>query len=283
MRVRAPRRREIRGEGVFYGVLRATAKGEVDVSGRRGSGGQAVRLEGNTPSCRFAREALQVHIGIQSDALLASASAEVVGSGSDRTDPDGDGVRGELRHGPFAALLVHLALLEMPIVEPMIQDRALPAAAVGLRPPTTTSFVDDFARGRRQFHEIGCANCHLPMMVLEKPVLDIEGLPPIDLSREMRRPALRYDPNLGGYPVWLFSDLKRHDMGKANVAGHVQRGVGRREYLTPRLWGVGDSAPTCDGRAPSFSMRSRDTTAKAPRRAGVRGAPFEEKAVYAST
>src|SRR5262249_18997772 len=51
----------------------------------------------------------------------------------------------------------------------------------------------------------------------------------------------------------LFSDLKRHDMGKANAAQHVQRGVAPEEYLTPRLWGVADSAPYLhDGRAPSF-------------------------------
>jgi CxxC motif-containing protein (DUF1111 family) len=91
------------------------------------------------------------------------------------------------------------------------------------------------------------------MLVLEDPVLPVAGLPPIDLSREMRQPGLRYDPDLGGYPVWLFSDLKRHDMGKANAAQHLQRGVALEEYLTPRLWGVADSAPYLhDGRAPSF-------------------------------
>jgi CxxC motif-containing protein (DUF1111 family) len=69
----------------------------------------------------------------------------------------------------------------------------------------------------------------------------------------MRRPALVYEPSLEGYPVWLFSDLKRHDMGKANAARHLQRGVAHNEYLTPRLWGVADSAPYLhDGRAPSF-------------------------------
>jgi len=42
-------------------------------------------------------------------------------------------------------------------------------------------------------------------------------------------------------------------MGPANAAQHVQRGVGVRDYLTPRLWGVADSAPYLhDGRAPSF-------------------------------
>jgi CxxC motif-containing protein (DUF1111 family) len=53
--------------------------------------------------------------------------------------------------------------------------------------------------------------------------------------------------------VWLFSDLKRHDMGTANAARHVQRGVALQDYLTPRLWGVADSGPYLhDGRAPSF-------------------------------
>jgi CxxC motif-containing protein (DUF1111 family) len=91
------------------------------------------------------------------------------------------------------------------------------------------------------------------MMVLKSPMLTVEGLPPIDLSQQMRQPGLRYDASLGGYPVWLFSDLKRHDMGKANAAQHVQRGVALQQYLTPRLWGVADSAPYLhDGRAPSF-------------------------------
>lgn len=91
------------------------------------------------------------------------------------------------------------------------------------------------------------------MLVLEHPVLTMDGLPPIDLARVMHRPALVYDPALGGYPVWLFSDLRRHDMGAANAARHVQRGVGVREYATPRLWGVADSPPYLhDGRAPSF-------------------------------
>ena len=42
-------------------------------------------------------------------------------------------------------------------------------------------------------------------------------------------------------------------MGKANLAKHEQRGVALEKYLTPRLWGVADSAPYLhDGRAPSF-------------------------------
>ena len=257
-RAGAGREARLASKGVDFGALRATPKGEIDASGIRGVDADLVvkPFGWKGTAATFADivgEALQQHMGIQSVELLAIATPEEVGDGKDPADPDGDGVRDELGRGPFTALMAHLALLEMPIVEPLIQDRQLPAAAQALLPPTTTSFADDFARGREEFRALGCAACHTPMMVLESPVVAIDGMPPIDLSREMRRPALTYDPALRGYPVWLFSDLKRHDMGTANAAQHVQRGVAPNEYLTPRLWGVADSAPYLhDGRAPSF-------------------------------
>ena len=245
-------------KGVDFGVLRVSAAGEVDASGLEGIDADLVvkpfGWKGTLADfADFASEALQVHMGIQSDRLLASASRDMIGTGDDASDPDTDGMRGELRRGPFVALAVHLALLELPVIETTIETRQLDAAAKNLLPPTTTSFADDFARGRRQFHDLGCAGCHRPMMVLTNPVLEVDGVPPIDLARDMRQPGLRYDAALGGYPVWLFSDLKRHDMGVANTARHLQNGVGLRDYLTPRLWGMASSAPYLhDGRAPSI-------------------------------
>ena len=283
---RAGAGREIRlaTKGVDFGVLRASAKGEVDTSGVVGVDPDLVvkpfGWKGTLPDfMAFVDDALQVHIGIQSDGLLASASPDVVGYGNDAADPDGDGRSGEFGRGPLAAMSAHLALLELPIVEPLIQDRDLGPAAAGLSSPTQTSFTEDFQRGRRQFHALGCAGCHQPMMVLESPVLALEGLPPIDLALDMRQPGLRYDANLGGYPVWLFSDLKRHDMGKANAAQHVQRGVAREQYLTPRLWGVADSAPYLhDGRAPFFdyAIAGHDGEGAAAR-AAFAALPWEEK------
>jgi len=283
---RAGADREIRltTKGVDFGVLRATPKGEIDPSGIRGVDEDLVvkpfGWKGTLATfADFAAEALQVHIGIQSDVLLASGSRELVGAGKDPADPDGDGMRGELGRGPFAAMTVHLALLELPIVEPLIQDRQLAPAAQALLPPTTTSFAYDFQRGRRQFHELGCAGCHVPMMVLESPLLVVEGLPAIDLSQHIQQPALRHEQSRGGYPVWLFSDLKRHDMGKANAARHVQRGVALQEYLTPRLWGVADSAPYLhDGRAPSFdyALAGHDGEGAAAR-AAFAALPLEDR------
>jgi CxxC motif-containing protein (DUF1111 family) len=176
-------------------------------------------------------------------------------------------------------MTVHLALLEMPIVEPLIQSQQLTAAAAGFLPPTATSFAYDFQRGRDQFHALGCAGCHQPMMVLKNPVLALDGVPPIDLADGMHEPGLRFDASLGGYPVWLFSDLKRHDMGKANAARHVQRGVPLQDYLTPRLWGVADSAPYLhDGRAPSldYAIAGHDGEGAAAR-AAFNAIPWQDR------
>ena len=283
---RAGAAQEIRlhAKGVDFGVLRASAKGEVDATAIEGVDQDLVvkpfGWKGTRPTIAdFASEALQLHIGIQSDQLLAHGAPELLGSGSDRSDPDDDGIRHELGRGPFTALIVHLAVLELPTIEPLIQDRDLGPAAHGLLPPTTTSFVDDFQRGRSQFHALGCASCHVPMMVLTNPVVDVEGVPPIDLSRTMRQPGLTYDAAAGGYPVWLFSDLKRHDMGQANAARHVQNGVAPTAYLTPRLWGMADSAPYLhDGRAPSidYAIAGHDGEGAAARAAFV-ALPQEEQ------
>jgi len=263
-RAGAAREGRLVAKGVDFGQLRVTPAGEIDTSGINGVDADLVvrpfGWKGTLATFTdFAAEALQLHLGIQSDALLESnvllavGARSLLGDGDDPSDPDGDGVRDELGRGPLAAMTAHLALLEIPVVEPLIQNRQLAPAARAFAPPTTTSFAPDFQRGRRQFHELGCAGCHVPALILESPILEVEGLPPIDLARDMRQPGLRQGPSPGGYPVWLFSDLKRHDMGKANAAQHAQRGVAPEQYLTPRLWGVADSAPYLhDGRAPSF-------------------------------
>lgn len=248
----------LESKGVRFGTLRLSAKGEIDTSGLRGIDADLVvkpfGWKGTLASIEaFAADALQVHLAIETPAQAALPTAKDTSRGGERDDRDGDGMRHELGRGPFMAMVAHLALLELPIVEPFIQDRQLPPAAAILMAPTTTSFVDDFQHGRALFHDLGCATCHQPMMVLKNPVLDLQGLPPLDLAQHQQQPALTYDRVLGGYPVWLFSDLRRHDMGAANRARNVQSGVPEQDYLTPRLWGVADSAPYLhDGRAPSF-------------------------------
>jgi hypothetical protein len=280
----ADRETRLTSKGVDFGVLRVSSKGTPDTSGLRGIDADLVvkpfGWKGTLAHfADFASEALQVHMGMQSDRLLASASHDMLGPGSDATDPDDDGVRTELGGGPFAAMSVHLALLETPVILPLIETQQRSAAATALAPPTATSFADEFAHGRKVFREIGCAGCHVPVLVLEQPVLTLDGMPPIDLAAEMRQPAIQYDPAAGGYPVWLFSDLKRHDMGRENLAQHVQNGVALGEYLTPRLWGVADSAPYLhDGRAPSLDYAIAGHGGEgAPARAAFAALPYQDK------
>ena len=49
-------------------------------------------------------------------------------------------------------------------------------------------------------------------------ITDIGEVLEIDLSRQSERPRIQYDAELEGYPVWLFSDMKRHDLGDRNAA-----------------------------------------------------------------
>jgi CxxC motif-containing protein (DUF1111 family) len=55
----------------------------------------------------------------------------------------------------------------------------------------------------------------------------------------------------GGIVVELFSDLKRHDMGEGlKESFNTANDTANREYITPRLWGIADTAPYLhDGRA----------------------------------
>jgi CxxC motif-containing protein (DUF1111 family) len=171
-----------------------------------------------------------------------------VGSGSDPEDPDGDGVRRELTSGQLTALVSFLAMQETPVIRAPRTLHEFEPAAENLGPPTAAVFLEEWAEGRELFDKLGCAGCHTPMLVLEDPVFrtrsEVTGkVLEIDLSRQGERPRLRYDPRVNGYPVWLFSDMKRHDLGHENAARHRDHGVEPRHYLTRRLWGLATSPP----------------------------------------
>jgi mono/diheme cytochrome c family protein len=256
-------------KGIQFGTLRVLADGTVDTAGLDGVDADLVikpfGWKGNRATLReFLAESLQNHLGIQCEDLVAGhrrkPDPDLLGAGPDPDDPDGDGVTGELTAGQLTALEAFLALGELPVIRPPAPLQGFKPAAPGMLAPTPTLLLDSWTQGRQLFREIGCAGCHAPMLVLKDPVFrtrsettgrEIE----IDLSRHGDRPRLRYDPALEGYPVWLFSDLKRHDLGEENAARHVERGVAPQVYLTRRLWGLADSPPYMyDGRAPWFDQ-----------------------------
>lgn len=242
-------------KGVSFGELIVEPDGRVDTDGIRGVDPDLVvrpfGWKGSAATLvEFVTEAAALHLGIQStDAGETRVPLEL--GGGPPEDPDEDGIADELTAGQIIALAVYIASLDTPVVRPheVPADRDDPAG------PTQPYLVDEWARGRTVFDQIGCAGCHEPMMVLNDPALRVRSLAAeasvtIDLARDGEAPRIAYDPTVEGYPVPVFSDFKRHDLGDANASTHLHNGIGRRLYLTRRLWGLRDSAPYFhDGKA----------------------------------
>ena len=280
-RAGAAREARLVAKGVDFGSLRVTPAGEVDTSGVNGVDADLVvkpfGWKGTLATFTdFAAEALQVHLGIQSDMLLESNVLLAVGARSllggrrrssrprrrrrarragPRTLRGDDGAPGAARDSRGRA------------ADP--EPPARPGRAGRSLPPTTTSFAQDFQRGRRQFHELGCAGCHVPALVLESPILEVEGLPPIDLARDMRQPGLRQGPTprrLSGLAVQR-SEAPRHGESQCRPACATRSA--RPSSISRRASGGSPiRRPTCTTAAPRASTtRSPVTTARAPRRA----------------
>lgn len=208
----------------------------------------------------FVPESAHVHFGMQSHALLRTAAGQVetLGPGPD-ADPDQDGHQDELSDGQVAALMWFVATLPPPV---LTAPQRLPyeePSAPGLEPPTRYEYADDWARGLERFTSVGCAECHTPVVVLRSPVLRMRA-PGSDIPLELDLSAVAgqqvaYDPWVGGWPVWSFSDYRRHDLGAEHASQHpeAERGIPAQHYMTRRLWGLAHSSPYFyDGRSPSM-------------------------------
>ena len=243
---------ELVTKGVSFGILRVFPDGQLDNDQVRGVDTDLIvrpfGWKGTSATvAEFIAEAAAVHLGIQAEGLPAQAAAApdplVLGDGP-ADDPDHDGVADELSAGQLTALAVHVALLELPIGGPHLRplDRDDPGG------PIEPWLVDEWARGRDLLASFGCASCHLPRMILAHSTVTIR--PPdarwgvtVDLARDAEAPRLTYDASAGGYPVFAYSDFKRHDLGEENASRHIHQTIGRRVYLTRRLWGLGASGP----------------------------------------
>lgn len=224
---------ELSVQGVSFGHLLARPDGSLDLTGIEGVEPDLVvrpfGWKGEFSSLRgFIEEAARVHLGVLSQPLVErTPSGARLGPGGGLDDPDGDGVIRELEEGSLMALAVYLALLETPVI--------VPPADPGLRAR--------WARGDVLFDGLGCAGCHVRSLKLG--------------AREWRESAesglgqplsfnllAEGDPPRGTDQVFLFSDLKRHDMGPALAEAFSEiPGVGSSEFLTRPLWGLAESAP----------------------------------------
>ena len=243
---------ELLAKGVAFGVLRVLPDGQLDTDRVRGIDTDlVVRPFGwkgtEATIAGFIAEAAAAHLGIQSAGLAEHAaglpSPLELGDGP-ADDPDGDGVRDELTAGQLTALAAHVALLELPVGGPHERpvDLADPAG------PVEPYLVDEWVRGRAVLGELGCVRCHVPRMVLTRSTVTIaapggRAAVTVDLARDGEAPRLTHDAAAGGFPVYAYSDFKRHDLGDDNASRHTHQNIGRRMYLTRRLWGAAASGP----------------------------------------
>ena len=277
-RVEAP----LEVSGIDFGVIAASPDGTLDTSGVDGVDPDLVvrpfGWKGTFRTLRdIAENAFQVHMGVQSDALVASGDAAILGDGP-ADDPDRDGRTSELTDGQLDAVVAFLATQAMPILRPHETVAELGPRAEGLYAPLASVYVDEWVRGRARFDELGCASCHTPMVVLRDPIFR-RGDVSIDLSREAEHPRIAYDESLEGYPVFLFSDLRRHDLGQENASRHVDAGVPVEEWLTRPLWGLADSGPWLhDGSATTLDQTiERHGGEASASREGFRALDFHQK------
>ena len=73
-------------------------------------------------------------------------------------------------------------------------------------------------RGKRIFHDAGCAACHRPKFVTHR---------------------LANQPEQSFQLIWPYTDLLLHDMGEGLADGFAEGRATGREWRTPPLWGLG--------------------------------------------
>ncbi|MCA9546700.1 MAG: hypothetical protein KC613_19980, partial [Myxococcales bacterium] len=203
----------LRAKGLRFGEVVVFPDGTLDLSGVAGVGQDlVVRPFGwkgrHADLVALSDEALQVHLGVQTDSRVADFAHDPqtwLGDGP-AWDPDGDGVSFEANAGQAMLLGAYMSQLGTPRFEPAEDPR------LGLLQ----------ARGRALFEAVGCAACHVPELRVTdtRTVLRSTGADPFeyafDLAQVGQQPRpLRVDPGEGpdgevpaGVPVFAFTDLR---------------------------------------------------------------------------
>ena len=155
-------------------------------------------------------------------------------------DPDGDGVINELP----TSLIDHEEFYLLNYFKPATYEQ-----------------TNVTKHGLKEFEQIGCAQCHIPNLLInrDRRVADVETVydpargifnnlfaTAVPLFKETDDhtgyPTLK-TPKLGSFLVNnIFADFKRHDIG-ANFYERNYDGTLRKEFMTTPLWGVGSTAP----------------------------------------
>jgi hypothetical protein len=231
-------------KGVRFGSLVAHPDGVVDLGAVEGIDADLTlrpfSRKGVFTSLRqFTINAMNIHHGME-----AVERYGVRWTGSH--DFDESGVPDAVTPGDISALVAYQATLPPPTVKADLPEDWRVAAEVG----------------EKTFETLGCVSCHRPTLPLKSLTFtdpapyDMAGTLrsgetpkgiAIDLSRFPFAKTLRKNAQ-GEWLIPLFSDLKRHLVVDSQVDAlgnelQAQRFVERDVFLTPRLWGVGSTAP----------------------------------------
>jgi len=241
-------------KGISFGVIAHRADGTWDTSRVDGLPAASIATNGTNPPTliirpfhqagnvvslrQFTNNAFNHHHGIQSE--------ERFGIG---LDPDGDGFVNELTRADVTAATIFQATLPVP----------------GRVIPNDPEIEVAIRVGEQRFRKIGCANCHIPALPLDRKgwiytepnpynppgnlqLGEVEPLA-IDLtSDELPGPHLK--PHAGVVWVPAFTDFKLHDctdgLGDPNrealdmnqAPGSDPFFAGNGKFITRKLWGI---------------------------------------------
>lgn len=256
---------DLESKGIGYGNVVAQPDGTVDTSQVRGVDAD-LRVKpffhhGGTISIReFVVGAFNDEMGLQAsdpDLLAASSGGRVVtpagmvldGSkdsvkappaDSPSADPDGDGKVDEIP----VSIVDHMEFYLLNYFKPAVYQQ-----------------TDETRQGRDLFVRSGCAECHVPDLVIDsdRRVADVDTA--YDSARGIfnglfatATPLFDAVDDGSGHPAEkrprkqpfvvrnIFTDFKRHDLGSRFYERNYD-GTLRKEFLTTALWGVGSTAP----------------------------------------
>jgi len=245
-----PVTRSLDSKGINFGQIIARTDGTIDTSKVQGIDADLIikpfHQKGVVNSVRvFTVNAYNHHHGMEAVERFGIGQKDNKGNLITTNDFDEDGVPDELSAGDITAATIFQAAMNIP-GRVISDDPARRAAA---------------ARGESRFADIGCTDCHKPSLPLNTTLFsepnpfnppgnlriqDVAEAYTFDLTRDIPKPRL--ERSGGGAIVRAYTDFKRHvicddkDPFFRNERV-VQAGVPVDQFITRKLWDVGNTAP----------------------------------------
>jgi mono/diheme cytochrome c family protein len=260
-----PVTKRLTSKGINYGTITANPDGSLNTSNVSGVDPD-LRVRpffhhGGTISIReFVVGALNAEMGLQAvdpDLTAASGGArmttpagmvldgsldavEAPRATSETDDPDGDGKVNEIP----TSLVDHLEFYLLNYFKAGVYEQ-----------------TESTREGRELFEEIGCAQCHIPDLLInrDRRVADVETVydPVKGIFNNLfatAAPLFTATDDGSGFPTLkrprfqpflvrnIFADFKRHDLGPTFYERNYD-GTTRTQFMTTPLWGVGSTSP----------------------------------------